>query len=113
MYDTKTAKTETSPTFTKDVAGVGQFVFRETTLLDEIAIDNRAAAYLDGNRNPSVYANNIATMIAALEVAIVKAPPTFKLKETKNYDDLKAVYDAYIEKVRSFRNRAGDKEKGT
>ena len=95
-------------TFSKKIENVGTFVFRYTTLLDEISIDNEISTLLGGNTNPSVGAVNIATMVGTLKIAIVKAPEGFNLENLYCYDDLKEVYDAYTSTVSSFRTRQGN-----
>jgi len=103
----------TEKQFTEAIDGIGDFTFRFTTLLDEIKIDNYASQLLRGNESPTVSAANIAAMMAALKVAAVKAPEGFNLEEIYNYDELKAVYDRYSEKVSSFRFNREDKDEGT
>jgi len=105
-------KKPTEKNFTEQVADIGEFTFRYTTLLDEVQIDNLARQFLRGNENPSVSAGNIATMIATLKVAVTKAPEGFSLEELYNYDELKAVYDRYSAKVFSFRFNRGDQDGG-
>ena len=102
----------TEKKFTADIMGIGEFTFKYTTLLDEIKIDNQLAAFLKGNERPSLSAENIAAMISTLMVAVVKSPEDFDLNEIVNYDELKAVYDAYSEKVNPFRRREGNTKTG-
>jgi hypothetical protein len=105
-------KKPTEKEFTKDIKDIGSFTFKYPTLVDELKSDSLAAKLLDGNPNPSLVANNIATMMSALEVAIVEAPEGFGLEELYTYDELKSVYDAYVEQVLAFRGDTADKEEG-
>ncbi|MFA5408606.1 MAG: hypothetical protein WC343_07515 [Bacilli bacterium] len=96
----------TEKTFTKTVENIGTFVFQYPTLRDEIRASNGAAALLVGNSDPTVLASNIATMISALTVNIVEAPKDFNLAEIYAYEELEAVYTAFIDTVLAFRNQS-------
>jgi len=102
----------TEKQFNVTIPDIGIFTFRYTNLRDELAIDNIANDFLKGNINPGVGAINIATMMASIKVAMVKGPDEFKLDDLYSYDDLKAVYDAYSEKVSQFRFRTKDQTGG-
>lgn len=93
-------------TFTKEVKNLGKFVFQYPTLQDELAADEITAKLLGENKNPSIGSNNTAVMIGTLKVGIVDSPAEFDLDEIYSYDELKAVYDVYIEQVLSFRNES-------
>ena len=92
--------------FVQNIDGLGKFVFRYPTLMDEIEADKIAAKLLGDNPNPSIPAANIAAMTGALKMAIVEAPERFDLDEIYSYDELEAVYNAFAEKVSSFRGES-------
>ena len=106
-----TAVKPTDKQFTKTVDGIGPFSFKYTNLMDELEIDHLATQLLRGNSNPSLTAGNIATMMATLKIAIVKAPDNFVLDQLYNYDELKRVYDIYYQQVLPF--RFDEKDPGT
>ncbi len=92
--------------FTKTVENIGTFTFRFPTLQDEIRADNIAAGLLGENKQPAIVAANTATMIGALSVAIVDKPKDFNLNEIYSYEELEAVYKAFIDTVYSFRSQS-------
>ena len=99
--------------FTKEIENLGKFVFKYPTLKDEIAADNIAAMLLGENKNPAVGTNNMAVMIGTLKTGIVEAPEGFDLDEIYSYEELEVVYNAFAEKVSSFRRQSAfSKQKG-
>lgn len=90
-------------TFSADVENIGSFTFKYPRVMDELAIDAKAADLLDGNKNPSVYANNIAYEMATLSFVTVKAPEGWNLEKIYNYKELDAVYQVYLQRVLQFR----------
>ncbi len=87
--------------------------------MDELKADATASRLLVGNEAPTVMAGNIATMMGALSVAIVKSPDSFDLENIYSYDELQAVYDVYTKQVSAFRGesalskQSGNQETGT
>ena len=96
----------TEKEFTKTIENIGTFTFRYPTLRDELKAANATAVLLADNNAPSIAAHNIATMIGALSTAIVQAPAGFDLSEIYVYEELEAVYNAFIEQVLTFRGQS-------
>jgi hypothetical protein len=90
-------------TFIESVEGIGPFKFRYPTILDEIAIDAKTSQILAGNDRPSVYATNLAYMIATLSVVVVQAPPGWKLEEIYRVEDAEVVHRGYLQRIKEFR----------
>ena len=93
--------------FTVNVDGVGSFTFGRRKLSDEVAIQREYAAILDGVK-PTDWLEIVGNWIAVFKVMMVSAPSGWDLEEMDpldngTYQKMKRVYDAFIEKERSFR----------
>lgn len=104
----------TEKEFTEVVKEVGSFTFKFPNLLDDLKADAITSKLLAGNENPTITAANIATMLGTLTNSIVSKPSTFDLEEICSYEELEAVYTAFVSKVLAFRRTSAlAKQSGT
>lgn len=96
----------TEKQFQETIDGIGTFTFKYPTLKDDIKADGISSKLLAGNENPTVITVNIATMIGTLSTAIVEKPEGFDLDNIYSYEELEAVYNAFVNKVLSFRRKS-------
>jgi hypothetical protein len=101
-------------TFTVTLPDSGTFVFRFPTIRDDFKIDAVASQILDGNLSPSEENKTVATMVATLQTVLQVAPEGFDALGLYDYNELAAIYHAYIEKVFQFRGleRGGNEAAG-
>jgi hypothetical protein len=92
--------------FTKEIEGIGTFTFKFPTLIDDIQADTIASKLLAGNPNPTLASSNIATMIGTLKAGIVQKPADFDLDIIYSYEELEAVYNAFVNMVLAFRRKS-------
>lgn len=101
------ARTPRETDFTVPVDGVGTFTFGRRTMRDEISIQVEFARLIDGVE-PTAWLQAVCGWVSALRVLTVRAPEGWDLDGMDPLDDdtyarLSRVYDALIEKERSFR----------
>ena len=102
--------------FNVKVEGVGTFVFGQRTMRDEIAIQVEFAKIIDGVE-PTAWLQAVGGWISALRVLTVRSPADWDIDELDPLDDetyakLNRVYEALVEKERSFRRNKGQKSEG-
>lgn len=95
--------------FTVNVEGVGTFTFARRTMRDEIAIQVEYARILDGV-TPTAWLEAVGGWLSVLRVLTVRAPEGWDLDnldplESEDYAKLHNVYQALVEKERSFRRK--------
>lgn len=85
--------------------GDHSFVFKVPSLKDEIKIDMLSMELLKDHPNPTIYATNVAYMVASLATVTVSAPEGVSfadLDELYDYSSIKRIYDAYAEGLALF-----------
>jgi len=97
--------------FDVTVEGVGRFVFGKRTMADEIEIQRQYAEII-GGVTPTAWLETIAGWLSALRVLTVRAPADWDIDDMDPLDEetyvrLHKVYNALIEKERSFRPGRG------
>lgn len=97
--------------YTVKVEGIGTFAFGRRTMRDEIAVQVEYARIIDGVE-PTVWLQAMAGWLSTLRVLTVRAPDGWDMDDLDPLDDesyakLKKVYDALVEKERSFRRGSG------
>lgn len=102
------ARTPQDTDFTIPVEGVGTFTFGKRTMRDEIAIQVEYARLIDGVE-PTAWLQVVCGWLSVLSILTVRAPAGWDLDEIDPLDDetyarLKRVYDALVDKERSFRS---------
>ena len=95
--------------FSVPVEGIGNFTFGRRTMADEIKIQVEFARIIDGVE-PTAWLNTVGGWLSTLRVMTVRAPADWDIEgldptDDETYAKLGRVYDALIQKERSFRRK--------
>ena len=101
------ARSPQTTDFNVTVEGIGTFTFGRRMMRDEFAIQVEFARLIDGVE-PTAWLQAVGGWVSTLKVLTVRAPDGWDLDAMDPADDntyarLNRVYDALIEKERSFR----------
>lgn len=111
------ARAERETDYTVKVENVGTFRFGKRTMRDEVSIQVEYARIIDGVE-PTEWLAIVAGWLSTLQVLTVSAPEGWDLNEfdpldSETYATIKRVYDALLEKERSFRRKPEIRSEGS